>query len=57
LRRAARFGIRRLRARTDGHWQRDRHALVADDALDFALDVKRKLTRTELRKIDAVATP
>jgi hypothetical protein len=46
-----------LRARTDRHRQRDRHALVADDALDFALDVMGELTRTELRKIDAVGRP
>jgi hypothetical protein len=37
------------------HWQRDRHAFVADDAFDFALDVQCELTRTELSKIDAVA--
>src|SRR2546430_1715695 len=55
LRRTALFGIRRLRARTDRHRQRDRHALVPDDALDFALDVMGELTRTELRKIDTVA--
>jgi hypothetical protein len=55
--RTARLGIRRLRARTDLHRQRDRHALVADDALDFALDVMGELKRTELRKIDAIARP
>jgi hypothetical protein len=56
VRRTVRFGIRRLRARTDWHRQRDRHALVADDVIDFALDVKCELARTELRKIDAIAT-
>src|SRR6266550_6023538 len=51
----ARLGIRRLRGRIDRHRQCDRHALVANDALDFALDVMGELTRTELRKIDTVA--
>ena len=55
LRRFARSGIGRLRARTDRHWQRDRHALVADDALDFALDIMGELKRTKLRKVAAVA--
>ncbi len=55
LRRTAPFGIRHLRARTGRHRQRDRHALVADDALDFALDVMGELTRAELCKIDTVA--
>ena len=56
LRQTVRFGIRHLWARTNRHRQRDRHALIADHVLDFTLDVMCELTRTELRKIDAVAS-
>jgi hypothetical protein len=41
--------------RLGGYWQRHRNFLTAEAALDFALDVKGKLTSAELRKIDAVA--
>src|SRR5262245_53010706 len=44
-----------LRARTDRNRQRDRNALVADDALDFALHIMRKLARAKLGEIDAIA--
>jgi hypothetical protein len=50
-----RLGIRRLWAGFDRHRQRDRHALVADDALDFALDIVGKLACAEFGEIDAVA--
>ena len=55
--RTVRFAFRRLRVRAGGHRERDWHALIADDAFDFALDVMGELARTELRKIDAVAAP
>jgi hypothetical protein len=41
--------------RLGGYWQRYRNSLTAKAALDFALDVKGKLTSAELRKIDAIA--
>src|SRR5262245_9144689 len=44
-----------LRARIDRNRQRDRNALVADDALDFAFHIVRKLARAELGEIDAIA--
>ena len=42
------LGYRRLRGRIDRDRQRDRETLVADDALDFALHIVRKLARAEL---------
>src|SRR4029077_8656139 len=35
--------------------QRDRNALVTEDALDFALHIMRKLARAELGELDAIA--
>jgi hypothetical protein len=43
--------------RLGGYWQRHRNSLTVKAALDFALDIKGKLTRAELRKIDAVGRP
>ena len=42
-------------ARIDRDRQCDRNALVADDALDFALHIVRELARAELGEIDAIA--
>ena len=41
--------------RIDRDRQRDRETLVAEDALDFALHIVRKLARAELGEIDAIA--
>ena len=49
------LGYRRLRGRIDRDRQRDRETLVAEDALDFALHIVRKLARAELGEIDAIA--
>ncbi len=48
------LGYRRLRGRIDRDRQRNWETLVADDALDFALHIVRKLTRAELGEIDAI---
>src|SRR5262245_55291425 len=49
------LGFGPLWGRIDRNGQRDRNALVADDPLDFALHIVRKLARAELGEIDAVA--
>ena len=54
LSRTARLGCWHLWGGIDWDWQRDRETLVADDALDFALHIVRKLAGAELGEIDAI---
>jgi hypothetical protein len=48
------LGYPRLLGRIDRDRQRDRETLVAEDALDFALHIVRKLARAELGEIHAI---